>query len=44
VLGSSTIGFDEMVNLDYLYVTSWSPWGDLRLALRTVPTIMRGIP
>lgn len=41
VLGSSTIAFDEMVNLDYLYVTSWSLWGDLRLALRTAAVVFR---
>jgi len=42
VLGSSTIAFDEMLDLDYLYVTNWSPWGDLRLILRTLPVVVRG--
>ena len=42
VLGSSSIAFDEMLDLDYLYVTSWSPWGDLRLVLRTLPVVVRG--
>jgi exopolysaccharide biosynthesis polyprenyl glycosylphosphotransferase len=43
VLGSSTkIPLDEMVKLDYLYVANWSPWGDIRLMLRTIPFIVRG--
>jgi exopolysaccharide biosynthesis polyprenyl glycosylphosphotransferase len=42
VLGSSAIAFDEMVRLDYLYVTSWSMWSDLRLLLRTIPLVFRG--
>jgi exopolysaccharide biosynthesis polyprenyl glycosylphosphotransferase len=41
VLGRSGIPFDEMVNLDYLYVTSWSFWGDLELMLRTLPVFVR---
>jgi exopolysaccharide biosynthesis polyprenyl glycosylphosphotransferase len=35
VLGSSTIPFAEMVKLDYLYVTNWSVWNDLRLLLKS---------
>jgi lipopolysaccharide/colanic/teichoic acid biosynthesis glycosyltransferase len=31
-----------MVRLDYLYVTSWSLWSDLRLLLRTIPLVFRG--
>jgi lipopolysaccharide/colanic/teichoic acid biosynthesis glycosyltransferase len=42
VLGSSAIEFEEMVKLDYLYVTNWSLWSDLRLLLRTIPLILRG--
>jgi len=41
VLGASDIPFDEMTKLDYLYVTNWSLWNDLRLMLRTVPAVMR---
>ena len=40
VLGSSSIAFDEMIHLDYLYVTTWSPWGDVRLILRTLPVVL----
>jgi lipopolysaccharide/colanic/teichoic acid biosynthesis glycosyltransferase len=39
VLGRSNIPFGEMVRLDYLYVTSWSLMGDVRLILRTIPIL-----
>jgi exopolysaccharide biosynthesis polyprenyl glycosylphosphotransferase len=42
VLGRSAIPFEEMVRLDYLYVTTWSLWNDLRLMLRTLPVVIRG--
>ena len=42
VLGRQSISFDEMVKLDYVYVTTWSFGGDLRLLLRTVPLILKG--
>jgi exopolysaccharide biosynthesis polyprenyl glycosylphosphotransferase len=40
VLGRSDIAFDEMVRLDYVYVTSWSLGRDLRLILRTLPALV----
>ena len=42
VLGHSAIPFEEMVKLDYLYVTTWSLRNDLGLILRTVPVVLRG--
>jgi lipopolysaccharide/colanic/teichoic acid biosynthesis glycosyltransferase len=42
VLGRSTISFEEMVKLDYLYVTTWSLGNDLRLLLRTIPLVAHG--
>jgi len=42
VLGRDSIPFEEMVRLDYLYVTTWSLWGDLRLLLRTFPILGKG--
>jgi exopolysaccharide biosynthesis polyprenyl glycosylphosphotransferase len=42
VSGRSSIPFGEMVNLDYLYVSGWSLWGDLRLIARTIPAVFRG--
>ena len=41
VLGRTTIPFEEMVKLDYLYVTNWSLWADVRLILRTLPVVLR---
>jgi exopolysaccharide biosynthesis polyprenyl glycosylphosphotransferase len=41
VLGRSEIPFEEMVQLDYKYVTNWSLWNDLGLLLRTVPVVLR---
>jgi exopolysaccharide biosynthesis polyprenyl glycosylphosphotransferase len=40
VLGRSGIPFEEMVKLDYLYVTSWSLLTDLKLILRTLPVLV----
>jgi lipopolysaccharide/colanic/teichoic acid biosynthesis glycosyltransferase len=42
VLGRDDIPFAEMTALDYLYVTGWSLFGDLRLLGRTVPAVFRG--
>ncbi len=41
VLGSNEIPFDEMVKLDYLYVSGWSMSKDIRLLLQTVPAVFR---
>jgi len=41
VLGRSNIPFEEMVRLDYLYVTGWSLFRDAGLILRTVPAVVR---
>jgi lipopolysaccharide/colanic/teichoic acid biosynthesis glycosyltransferase len=42
VLGRSAISFEEMVKLDYFYVTTWSIGNDVRLLLQTVPLVLRG--
>jgi exopolysaccharide biosynthesis polyprenyl glycosylphosphotransferase len=41
VLGGPDIPFEEMVKLDYLYVTGWSLMNDLKLVLRTLPVVVR---
>jgi exopolysaccharide biosynthesis polyprenyl glycosylphosphotransferase len=41
VLGRDDIPFEEMVRLDYVYVTTWSGLNDLKLILRTVPALYR---
>jgi lipopolysaccharide/colanic/teichoic acid biosynthesis glycosyltransferase len=40
--GRSDIPFEQVVNVDYLYVTNWSLWGDVKLVMRTVSTVFRG--
>ena len=44
VLGRDAIPFEEMVKLDYLYVTSWSMLYDVKLILRTIPVVFRSHP
>jgi exopolysaccharide biosynthesis polyprenyl glycosylphosphotransferase len=41
VLGRSEIPFEEMIKLDYLYVTSWSISNDIKLILQTIPALLR---
>ncbi len=40
VLGRTSIPFEEMIKLDYIYVTDWSLWRDIQILLRTVPVLM----
>ncbi|MBA2763267.1 MAG: sugar transferase [Thermoleophilaceae bacterium] len=40
VLGRTSVPFEEMVMLDYLYVTEWSLWNDMKLLLRTLPVVL----
>lgn len=42
VNGRSNIPFEGMIDLDYLYVTNWSLWGDIKLLMRTFAVIVRG--
>jgi exopolysaccharide biosynthesis polyprenyl glycosylphosphotransferase len=42
VSGRDSVPFEEMVKLDYLYVTSWSLFNDCRLLLQTLPIVLRG--
>lgn len=41
VLGRDDIPFEEMVRLDYVYVTTWSLLNDLKLIIRTFPVLIR---
>ncbi|MBM4429291.1 MAG: undecaprenyl-phosphate glucose phosphotransferase, partial [Chloroflexi bacterium] len=42
VSGRSDLSFEEMVLLDVYYIENWSPWLDLRIALKTIPTLILG--
>ena len=39
-MGRNAIPFQEMVKLDYLYVTDWSLWSDIKLLVRTLPVVV----
>jgi exopolysaccharide biosynthesis polyprenyl glycosylphosphotransferase len=40
VMGSARIPMHEMVELDNLYVLSWSPWLDVKILLRTLDFVL----
>jgi exopolysaccharide biosynthesis polyprenyl glycosylphosphotransferase len=40
ILGSARIPLNEMVKIDYLYVTNWSLWNDVKILLRTIPYVI----
>jgi lipopolysaccharide/colanic/teichoic acid biosynthesis glycosyltransferase len=42
VLGRDSIPFEEMVRIDYMYVTTWSLWNDIRIMVRTFSAMGRG--
>ncbi len=42
VSGRDAVPFGEMVRLDYFYVTTWSPWHDIRILFRTLPILVKG--
>lgn len=42
VTARSKVDFDEMVRLDLRYATSWTPWLDLKILLRTPLAVIRG--
>jgi exopolysaccharide biosynthesis polyprenyl glycosylphosphotransferase len=40
VLGRTSIPFEEMIKLDYVYVTNWSLWLDIKLLVKTIPAVL----
>ncbi len=40
ILGSARVPLTEMVKLDYLYVTGWSLWSDVKILIRTIPYML----
>jgi exopolysaccharide biosynthesis polyprenyl glycosylphosphotransferase len=40
VLGRNDMPFEEMVKLDYIYVTNWSLWWDLKILAQTIPVVL----
>jgi exopolysaccharide biosynthesis polyprenyl glycosylphosphotransferase len=43
VSGRSKLTFDEMVMLDLFYAENWSLFLDLKILMRTVPTVLMGV-
>jgi lipopolysaccharide/colanic/teichoic acid biosynthesis glycosyltransferase len=41
-MGRSSVRFDEMVRLDLRYASTWTPWLDLKILLRTPGAVIRG--
>ncbi len=42
VTGRSRVTFDDMVRLDLQYATSWSPWLDVKILMRTPGAVIKG--
>jgi lipopolysaccharide/colanic/teichoic acid biosynthesis glycosyltransferase len=42
VLSRSSVGFDEMVRLDLRYASTWTPWLDFKILMRTPLAVIRG--
>ena len=38
--GRNDVSFEEMVRLDFAYVTNWSLWWDLKILCRTIPAVL----
>jgi lipopolysaccharide/colanic/teichoic acid biosynthesis glycosyltransferase len=39
--GRSSISFEEWMELDNLYIDTWSPAGDIGIIVRTIPAVIR---
>jgi exopolysaccharide biosynthesis polyprenyl glycosylphosphotransferase len=42
VTGRSRVKFDDMVRLDLRYATSWTPWLDFKILMRTPMAVIKG--
>jgi lipopolysaccharide/colanic/teichoic acid biosynthesis glycosyltransferase len=42
VLGRSRVKFDDMVRLDLRYASTWTPWLDIKILLRTPLAVIKG--
>jgi len=43
VSGRNRLHFEEMVRLDVFYIENWSPWLDVKIMLKTLPVMLRGV-
>lgn len=42
VVGRSRVQFDEMVRLDLRYASTWTPWLDIKILIRTPLAVIKG--
>jgi exopolysaccharide biosynthesis polyprenyl glycosylphosphotransferase len=42
IMGRSSIGFDEWMELDMRYIDQWSVWLDIKILFQTIPAVFRG--
>ena len=40
--GRSTVSFDRWMELDNLYIDTWTPLDDLKIIIGTIPAVVRG--
>ncbi|HEX9415155.1 MAG TPA: sugar transferase [Gaiellaceae bacterium] len=40
ISGRSTLGFDDLVRLDFYYIENWSIWLDISILAKTVPAVL----
>jgi lipopolysaccharide/colanic/teichoic acid biosynthesis glycosyltransferase len=40
IAGRSSLGFDDLVRLDFYYLDHWSIWLDISILLKTVPAVL----
>lgn len=43
ISGRSHVGFDQWMKLDLDYIDHWSLWLDLKILLRTIPVVLKGL-
>jgi exopolysaccharide biosynthesis polyprenyl glycosylphosphotransferase len=42
ISGRSSLGFDDLVRLDFFYLEHWSIWLDISILAKTVPAVLSG--
>jgi lipopolysaccharide/colanic/teichoic acid biosynthesis glycosyltransferase len=42
ISGRSSLGFDDLVRLDFYYLENWSIWLDVSILAKTIPAVARG--